>query len=139
MAVVLVRTFVRALSLRVGAALGRLFYLLHEGRRELAVANLCAAFPSRIHSKCHAILRLTFAHFGRHVVEFLNFDAMSRDQMRSLIEIEGEERVEQAMARGKGVMFCSGHALEHVEDPSGVLRRLKRWLTPGGLLAGMSQ
>ena len=111
--VILVRTLVRALprraSLGVGATLGRLFYYLHGPRRILAVANLRAAFPSRTQRECRAILRSTFEHFGRHVVELLNFDAMSANQMARLVEIDGEERVEQAMARGKGVMFYTGH------------------------------
>ncbi len=111
--VILVRTLVRALprraSLGVGATLGRLFYYLHGPRRILAVANLRAAFPSRTQGECRAILRSTFEHFGRHVVELLNFDAMSANQMARLVEIDGEERVEQAMARGKGVMFYTGH------------------------------
>ena len=105
----LVRALPRRASLVVGTALGRCFYVLHGRRRELAVANLRAAFPSRTERECRAILLSTFAHFGRHVVDVLNFDAMSTDQMTDLIEIEGEERVEQAMARGKGVICCAGH------------------------------
>ena len=112
-AVLAVRALVRALprrtSLSVGTVLGRLFYVLHGRRRELAVANLRAAFPSRTERECREILLSTFVNFGRHVVDVLNFDAMSTAQMTSFIEIEGEERVEQAMAQGKGVICCAGH------------------------------
>ena len=112
-AVLIIRVFLRVLpraaSLRVGATLGRAFYLLHGRRRTLALANLRRAFPSKSDRECRAILRSTFAHFGRHIVEFLNFDGMSIDQIRSLIEVEGEEHVIEAMGRGHGVMFCSGH------------------------------
>ena len=59
--------------------------------------------------ECRQILRSTFAHFGRHVVEFLNFDVMSVDRVRRLIDVEGENHVRAAMARGHGVLFCSGH------------------------------
>jgi len=112
-AVILIRTLVRFLprpaTLRLGAALGGLFYLLDRRRRELAIDNLRASFPAKTRDDSQAILRSTYSHFGRHVVEVLNFDAMSPDQMRRHIEVEGSEHVQRAMARGKGVMFCSGH------------------------------
>ena len=103
------RVLPRTATLRVGAALGRAFYLLHGRRRELAVANLRLAFPTTSDRECRQILRSTFAHFGRHVVEFLNFAAMSVVEVRRLIDVEGENHVTAAMARGRGVLFCSGH------------------------------
>ena len=112
-AVLALRAAVRALprraSLGVGAALGRLFYRVHGRRRELALANLRGAFPARTEGELRAILRSTFEHFGRHVVELLNFDAMSTGEMTRLVEVEGGARVEQALARGRGVVFYSGH------------------------------
>ena len=105
----LLRVLPRATTLRVGGTLGQLFYFLHGRRRKLALANLRRAFPSKSDRECRVILRSTFAHFGRHVIEFLNFDVMSVDTMRSLIDVEGGEHVTEAMGRGHGTMFCSGH------------------------------
>ena len=111
--VVAVRTLARLLprtaSLALGTALGRVFHLFHGRRRELAVANLRAAFPERSDADCRAILRAAFYQFGRHVVDFLNFDAMGRDQMMGLIEWQGDEHVQRAMAKGRGVMYFTGH------------------------------
>ena len=113
LAVIMVRRLARALprraSLGVGAVLGRLFYILHGRRRELAVDNLRAAFPSRTDRECRELLRSTFGHFGRHVIELLNFDAMSANQMMQLVDVEGAERVEEAMAGETGVMYYTGH------------------------------
>ena len=113
LAVTLVRGLTRALprraSLVVGDVLGRLFYILHGRRRELAVENLRTAFPSRTDRECRELLRSTFGHFGRHVIELLNFDAMSANQMMKLVDVEGAERVEQAMAGETGVMYYTGH------------------------------
>jgi KDO2-lipid IV(A) lauroyltransferase len=106
---VLVRILPRAAVLGLGSGLGRVFYVLHGRRRELAVANLRAAFPSKTDAECRDVLRSTFGHFGRHAVELLAFDAMSASEMLQLVELEGEERVEQAMARGHGAMFYTGH------------------------------
>ena len=105
----LVRALPRRASLRLGSGLGWLFYILHGRRRQLALENLRAAFPSRAEDECLTILRGTFRHLGRHVVELLKFDAMNADEVMGLVEIEGEERVEEALARGTGVMYCAGH------------------------------
>lgn len=105
----LARLLPRSASLALGTALGRIFHQFHGGRRELAVANLRAAFPDRSEADCRAILRATFHQFGRHVVDFLNFDAMGRDQMTRLVEWQGEEHVQRAMAEGRGVMYFTGH------------------------------
>ena len=105
----LARVLPRRVSLGVGVVLGWLFYILHGRRRELAVDNLRAAFPSRTDRECRKLLRSTFGHFARHVIELLNFDAMSANQMMQLVDVEGAERVEQAMARETGVMYYTGH------------------------------
>ena len=111
--VLAVRAFVQALprwaSLTFGSALGQLFYGLYGRRRELAVANLRAAFPSKTDAECRDVLRSTFSHFSCHMIELMNFDAMSANEMMRLVEVEGESRVEQAMVQGRGVMFYTGH------------------------------
>ena len=103
------RCLPRRLSLGLGTALGRLFHALHRSRRELAVANLRAAFPARSDRECRAILRATFEQFGRHVVDFLNFSAMRPERMLELVEVVGAAHVERAEARGRGVMYFTGH------------------------------
>ncbi|MCE2543767.1 MAG: lysophospholipid acyltransferase family protein [Acidobacteria bacterium] len=105
----LVRVLPRRVSLGCGALLGRLFHSLYGARRELAVKNLQLAFPSRSEADCRAILRSAFAHAGRHVIDMLNFETLSPEEMTRLVEVEGGEHVERAMAGGRGVMFFSGH------------------------------
>ena len=92
-----------------GAWLGVLFYRLDPRRRGTAVANVRAAFPVRTDDECRAIVRGAFANLGRHVFELLRFDTMSAEQMLDLVEFEGLERVEHALALGRGVMFYTGH------------------------------
>ncbi len=111
--VVAVRTLARLLprsaSLALGTALGGIFYMFQGRRRKLAVANLRAAFPDRSEAECRAILRATFHQFGRHVLDLLNFDAMGRDQMMGLVEWQGDEHVQRAVAKGRGIMYFTGH------------------------------
>ena len=104
-----VRVLPRRVSLSLGTTLGKLFYRLHGRRRELAVVNLRTALAERTEAECRTILRVTFGQLGRHIIDFLNFDAMSADEMMQLVEIEGGEHVERAMAQGNGVMYFAGH------------------------------
>ena len=104
-----VRLLPRRISLAAGALLGRLFHGLYGARRELAVKNMRMALPSRTEAECRAILRSAFEHAGRHVIDMLNFEALRPDEITRLVEVEGGEHVERAMAGGKGVMFFSGH------------------------------
>ena len=105
----LARALPRWVSLGLGGALGRFFYLLHGRRRQLAIDNLKAAFPSRTGYECKTVLSETYAHLGRHVVDLFNVDVMSVSERMRLVEVEGEARVEQAMALGKGVLYFTGH------------------------------
>lgn len=104
-----VRVLPRRASLGLGAALGRLFHGLHGRRRELGLENLRGAFPARSERDRRAILRSTFEHFGRHVIELLNFETMSAGEIMRLVDVEGGAHVERALAGGRGVMFYSGH------------------------------
>ncbi|HJN43476.1 MAG: lysophospholipid acyltransferase family protein [Vicinamibacterales bacterium] len=92
-----------------GARLGSLFHRFDRRRRETAVANVRAAFPVRTDAECRTIVRGAFENLGRHVLDLLRFDTMSVEQMMDLVEFEGEDRVEQALATGRGVMFYTGH------------------------------
>ena len=104
-----VRLMPRRRLVSAGAWMGALFYRLDRRRRETAVANVRAAFPLRRDDECRAIVRGAFANLGRHVLDLLRFDTMSVEQMMDLVELEGEERVEQALASGRGVMYYTGH------------------------------
>ena len=106
---ILVFVLPRRLSLYVGDAIGMVFHFLYGTRRELAVDNLRTAFPNRTDSECRLILRKTFSQLGRHIVEFLKFGAMTAEEMMQYVEIEGEEHVETAMAKGCGVMYFAWH------------------------------
>ena len=108
-----VRTVVRVLpeSLAgfLGTVVGWFFYLMDAGHRRLAVAQLRIAFPTRSAAECRAIARATFAHFGRLLVALLKFSTLSPEGIRSRVEYEGIDRVRQALAKGRGVLFFSGH------------------------------
>jgi KDO2-lipid IV(A) lauroyltransferase len=92
-----------------GTLLGLAFYTVDRAHRRIAERNLAAAFPSRPAQERRAIARAAFAHFGRLLFELLKFSTLSREQMLGRVEFDGDERMRNAYAQGKGVIFITGH------------------------------
>ena len=93
----------------LGATLGLLFYLVDRGHRRVALTNLAQCFPNRSAGELKAIARGMFAHFGRLLFEILKFSTLSHRAMLRRVEFEGEDRARLAYARGRGVLFFTGH------------------------------
>ena len=116
-----------------GSALGLAFYVLDRSHRRVALANLAECFPARSAAERRAIARATFKHFGRVLLQMLTFSALSDEARAARVEFEGVERVDRAYARGRGVLFFTGHfgfwelhaiAHGHRFAPIGVLARV---------------
>jgi KDO2-lipid IV(A) lauroyltransferase len=134
--VVSVRAIVGVLPDRLvrawGSALGLTAYALDRPHRRVALANLAECFPNRSDAERRAIARQTFRHFGHLLLELLRFSTLDRETRAGLVEIEGADRVRHAYAKGKGVLFFTGHfgywelhAIHHgwAFEPIGVLAR----------------
>jgi KDO2-lipid IV(A) lauroyltransferase len=89
--------------------MGRLAYFVDRSRRQIALDNLAHAFPARSVQDREALTRSMFAHFGGLVFELIKFGTYSRAQMLEASDVEGAERVRQAHALGRGVLFFTGH------------------------------
>ena len=112
-AIVGVGAVVRLLPWRVAVACGRglglVFYAVDRSHRRLTIENLAAGFPHRPPAEHVAIARRVFAHFGELLVELLRFGSLSHDEIRARVEFDGEERLEEAHALGRGVVLITGH------------------------------
>jgi KDO2-lipid IV(A) lauroyltransferase len=94
---------------RAGALLGVAVYMFDGVHRRIARSNVAAAFPGRSAAEQRVIVRGAFAHFGRLLFGLLKFSTLTSRAMLARVEFEGEERVRQAYAQGKGVLFVTGH------------------------------
>lgn len=114
---VLLRVAIRLLSilplraaLALGAAVGRLAWLVASGERRLMLDHLALAFPERSAEERMAIARASLVHLGRVAMEVIT-------ARRNVPRIEeyvsfapgAEDLVRRAMARGKGLIFVAGH------------------------------
>lgn len=129
-----------------GSTLGLMFYLLDAPHRRVALANLEQCFPKRPARERRAIARAMFAHFGQVLLKLLTFSALTPEQMLERADYEGDERVRLAYAKGKGVLFFTGHfgfwelqAMAHAVKlrPIGMLARALDNAPLNGLLERM--
>lgn len=69
------------------------------------------------------LARRTFHNFGKYLVDFFRFSRLTEDEIRALVVLEGEARVREALAQGKGLIVVTGH--------------IGNWELGGAVLAGM--
>jgi KDO2-lipid IV(A) lauroyltransferase len=93
-----------------GAFLGALGFALAAGERRKALAHLARAFPEKSEAERRAIAKGSFAHLGRCVGELVCVRQIDA-RLDEWVEWPQESRavLDAALARGKGVVFVSGH------------------------------
>ena len=95
--------------MRAGSLLGKLSYRLAGKRAFIAQRNIELCFPE-LSAKDH--LALTHRHFeslGKSVVEMGMSWWISEAEIERLFVIEGLENMNEAVARGKGVLMLCAH------------------------------
>ncbi len=100
----------RRACLGLGRVLGLLFFHLDARHRRIALANLETAFglemPER---RRYAIARDSFVHFCRVLADILKLASWPVPKIEGLLDIEGQENLDQALAQGRGVLVFTGH------------------------------
>jgi KDO2-lipid IV(A) lauroyltransferase len=71
--------------------------------------NLELAFPQMSRARRARILRGEFTSMGRQLAEVCLFPRYTRKNVSQVVVYDGFENFERAMARGKGVLFLTGH------------------------------
>ena len=104
----------RRLSFRragdVGEWIGRLLYSPFGVRRDVVERQIRAAFPGLSEPEVLRIARESYGNLGRTSIETAVLPQCSSDQVIGLFDtVEGWDIVEEAMARGKGVLLVAGH------------------------------
>src|SRR5689334_4741040 len=92
-----------------GILLGRLVYLLHVRLRRVGERNLQLAFPEKSLAERRRILQGVFTSLGRQLAEVCLFPSYTKENLADIFEYQGFENFEQAVARGKGVLFLTAH------------------------------
>ena len=105
----LVGALPRPLARVAGISIAWLVYLLHGKLRRVGMRNLELAFPEKSRRERKRILHGVFTSLGRQVAEVCLFPKYTRENVAKTVVYEGFEYFERALARGKGVIFLTGH------------------------------
>jgi KDO2-lipid IV(A) lauroyltransferase len=93
----------------VGACFVRIAFALRTPLRRAAEFNLRLAFPDWTGAQRNQVIRGMIRQVGWMAGEFSQFPKYTRENIERIVTIEGAEHFERARARGKGVLFLTGH------------------------------
>jgi KDO2-lipid IV(A) lauroyltransferase len=93
----------------IGSGLGITVYRLVPSRRRVARINIRQAYPDYSEEQIRELNMASFRSLGISVFEFAQSWWRDRDYMRSICEVEGKQHLDDALAKGKGVILLTGH------------------------------
>ena len=96
------------LLMAAGRVLGNLYYLLIKKQRERAVAQMMPALGVD-EARARQLVKESFVNLARNVLEILYMPALTKENFSKYVEIDHLERMEEALAEGKGVVVLTGH------------------------------
>ena len=99
----------RSVGMAFGSMLGRLaLKIVPEWRMKMAAANVeeCLHVTPEEAKK---IADQSVTKFGRMIIEVLRFPLLTGDTIGTVVKTDGLEYLEEAYAKGKGVLMCTGH------------------------------
>jgi KDO2-lipid IV(A) lauroyltransferase len=99
----------RPTARRLGAAVTSLFYLCQPRLRRAALFNLRLAFPDWTDKQRRRTARRLIRNLGWMGGEFSQFPRHTRESIGEVVVLDGLDNFLAAKARGKGVLFLTGH------------------------------
>jgi len=94
----------------IGENLGQLGYRPLGIRKRVVERQIAAAFPELSREAVKELARESYRHLGRSSIETALLASIGKKGLLDLVEtLEGWEIVERELARGKGLIFVSGH------------------------------
>src|SRR5713101_7285479 len=92
-----------------GARIAAFLLWLRPGLRRAAMENLHLAFPDWSKKRRGTALRGMVRQLGWMGAEFAHFPRLTKENIERLVLLDGFENFATAQARGKGVLFLTGH------------------------------
>ena len=98
----------RPILLGAGWVLGNLYYLLIPKMRRRAVEHMMPALGIS-EAEAKSLVRASFINMARNVLDILAMPMLNESNLNEYIEIDHLERMQEALAEGRGVVVLTGH------------------------------
>ena len=111
----IVETILKAMPIGAAIVIGRLigyaWWFFDKRHRQIAHEHLLHAFGDKLtEARRQEIIRGVYLHFVMVAVEVTKFaQVINRSNWRQHIDLRGKERLDEALARGNGVVVVTGH------------------------------
>ncbi len=99
----------RPVARSLAVALTRILYALLPKLRKTAELNLRIAFPDWSDTQRKVIIRGMLRNLGWMAAEFARFPKYSKENIESMVVLDGHENFLEGHRRGKGVLYLTGH------------------------------
>ncbi len=86
-----------------------LHWLAFPGRRHAVMANLAVIMPRASRADRAKVARGMMRSYNRMMFEFFRLPHLSREELLGSVEVVGKEHLDQALARGRGVILTATH------------------------------
>jgi Kdo2-lipid IVA lauroyltransferase/acyltransferase len=93
----------------VGRVLGHAWATVDRRHVKIAEDALALSFPDWPRERVVATARGVYRHFATVLCDVLWMSGRSREEVLARVRLEGREHVEDAQARGRGVLYVTGH------------------------------
>ena len=105
-----VRAIPKGAALFIGQRIGDFAYLSVKNRRK-AYRNLRLAFGGKKKpEEIRSILKQFYRSYGMNIIELAWLPRIAREGIQDYVTIDGREKLDEAIRRGKGVIFLSMHS-----------------------------
>lgn len=94
----------------LASRVGRLMYHLSPGLRRTVGHNIRHVLgPDAQEEQVQALVRQACVHMIKGHFDLFRLRRLTREQIRAMLHIEGEENLDQALAQGRGAIVISAH------------------------------
>jgi KDO2-lipid IV(A) lauroyltransferase len=105
----LLRAFPARIVRPVAAALGSLAYYALPARRRIVLESLGHLAPNATPAERRRLARRTFRNLASASVDLFRLPSASSAEVRGLVESQGLEHVDAALAHGRGLIIVTSH------------------------------
>ena len=100
----------REIALRIGGITGCLAFHCLRNPRKRTLENLAMAFNGeKSREEILVLARDVFANLGKNAFEIFSLNRRPLQEINKAVTSKGEEKIEEAFKRGKGIIFIASH------------------------------